>query len=148
MFLATKRNITELLERDGIKELHGVQAISWFNAQYDEATIPVTPVIFIEFPEPIDFAQLTKNDKETKLKIILHIVTKAVADQMGNIPDEIIEIHEAIARESLKILEGQRISIGEEFEPARLIHTMTSFYQRYKGYMITFIGFSVDILVK
>ena len=62
-----------------------------------ESTIANTPRVFIEFPDAVPFAQVSKDMRRAPLKVRLHVVTQAMPDASGAIKDTTAQAHEATA---------------------------------------------------
>ena len=114
-----------------------IKAIEWYNVQY-ESTIVSTPRVFIEFPEPLKFDQLSKDARRTPVKVRLHVVSQAVTGQDGQISDDIVEDHEAVATMVYNAIEGFRL---ETQGLASLHLSAWQHWHRYKGWLVTFVEF-------
>ena len=126
--------------KDKLATIAGIKAIQWFNAQYD-GIIHTQPVIFIEFPDKLNFEKLTKTDRKAQIVIRIHLVSSAVADAGNCIPDDIIEAHENLGHLVIEKLENVPVAFQAGFT-RELEHTGWQHYHKYKGWMITFIEFT------
>jgi len=126
--------------RTKLTPIPGIKAVQWFNAQYD-GIIHTQPIVFIEFPDMLKIEKLTKTDRRTPIVIRIHLVSAAVADAGNSIPDEVIEAHENLGHLVIEKLENIPIVFQAGFT-RELEHTGWQHYQKYKGWMITFIEFT------
>lgn len=111
--------------------------IQWFNNQY-EGVIHVSPSLFIEF-RGLDFNRTTKQAQTTPISIRLHVVSEVMSESDGEIRDEDVAAHEAIARKVAEALEEVRLPFEEgETRPLRLASWTHN--HKYYGWMVTLVG--------
>lgn len=128
------------------QHLKGLQTpidVQWFNAQY-EGTIYKTPVIFVEFPDRLDIEQAVKSSSRASLMVRLHLVTQAITSTDGTVTDATVIEHE---KQSTMVADClQSLSITFNANPARpLSLSGWQHYQKWKGWMVTFIEFSTKV---
>jgi len=131
---------SHLNEQDTTGKIKGIE---WYNVQY-ESTIACTPRIFVEFPEALVIDPISKDTKRTPVKIRLHVVTQALTDTDGTIPDSIVDNHEEIATWVKDTIDHftPPPSTGSGIVPCK--HMNLSGWQhwhKYKGWMVTFVEF-------
>lgn len=131
--------------RAKLSTISEIKAVQWFNAQYD-GIIHIQPVIFVEFPEKLQFEKLTKTERKTPITIRLHLVSSAIADAGNNIADETIEKHESIGHDIVNALENIPVAFLDG-QTRYLEFSAWQHYQKYKGWMITFIEFTTRAII-
>ena len=132
---------SEITAADRDSEIKGVE---WYNVQY-EGSIASTPRVFIEFPEAIQFAMVSKDLRRGPLKLRLHVVTQAISGADGTIADTTAQDHEDIA-----YLVFQAI---DKFTPLKASIALTSplqfttwqHFHKHKGWMVTFVEFDCKL---
>lgn len=132
LYTIIKERLNSVSIEVGKDELKPAQ---WFNMQYDGA-IPLTPLPLIEFPEKINKELTSKESGKLPFVAHVHIVTKADADQEGNILDSLAELHEYYANAVNNHLDWFK---PEGFE--HLEQTTWQHWHKYKGWMVTVIGY-------
>ena len=90
----------------GVASLEGVE---WFNAQYD-GTILKAPVAFVEFPEPVNIEEASKNLTRTEITVRIHVVSKVLTKIDNMVPDQAVIDHEAIAVAVRNLLRGYTLT--------------------------------------
>jgi len=115
----------------------GVNAIQWFNMQYD-ATITQTTAILIEFPEKIPFPRADNKQKSGQIIVRIHVVRQFISDADGSVPDSIVAEHDQLA-------EAVRTAL-ERFHPADNCTGTLQFagwqpWQKQKGMMLSLLDF-------
>ncbi len=139
IYTAVKTQITAADEDSEIK------GIEWYNVQY-EGSIANTPRVFIEFPESIQFAMVSKDLRRAPLKLRLHVLTQAISGADGVIADTTAEDHEDIA-----YLVFQAI---DKYTPLKATIALTSplqltawqHFHKHKGWMVTFVEFEGKVV--
>lgn len=116
-----------------------LKAVQWFNMQY-ETTITQSPVAFIEFPDNSAAEQVSKDLTRVPVTIRVHVVSKVLSGADGSVPDTAIEQAEALAASVRSALTGLKPSAGK---PLRF--TGWRHWQRYQGFMITYVEFGTAI---
>ena len=113
-----------------------LKATQWFNMQYD-GTIAISPVAFVEFPDdnPVDHA--SKEASRLPYRVRIHVVSKVVSGQDGQVPDLAIQQNENLAVSIKDALSGISISGGTPLKYVSWKH-----WQRMNGFMITFVDFT------
>ena len=122
-----------------LKTVAGLKATQWFNMQY-EATIAQSPVAFVEFPEDNPTDHASKDVTRLPFRVRIHVVTKVIAGQDGQVPDIAIQQNETLAlaiKTALKTLKPAGCT------PLRFSGLKT--WQRMNGFMITFVDFTARI---
>jgi hypothetical protein len=125
----------QLTTADGEAVLKGIE---WYNVQY-EATIATTPRVFVEFPDLLQFAQLSKDARRAPVKVRLHVVTQAIPTADGVIDDATAQAHEAVAEMVYGAIDG--------YKPTGLSSLQLTGWQhwhKYKGWMVTFVEFTAN----
>ena len=111
--------------------------IQWFNNQY-EGVIHAIPALFVEFGE-LSFSHVTKTAQTTPISIRLHVVSEVMSESDGEIRDEDVAAHEAIARKVLQAMEEVRLPFeGGETRPIRLASWTHN--HKYYGWMVTLLA--------
>lgn len=108
----------------------------WYNVQYEETMINESGV-FVEFPEPLKFDELTSDVRRAVVLIRLHIYSKALRTTDG-ISDSQVQAHEAVALQAKDLLNGW---MPDNAELTRLKFKNWQHWHRWKGWMVTFIEF-------
>jgi hypothetical protein len=108
----------------------------WYNVQYEETMINESG-IFVEFPEPLKFAGVSKDLRRAQVKIRLHIYSKALRTTDG-ISDLTVDAHEGIAEDVRDLLDGWKPG---GIDCNRLEFTGWQHWHRYRGWMVTFVEF-------
>lgn len=124
----------QLIAEDENSTLKGIE---WYNVQY-ESTIASTPRIFVEFPEPLVIDAISKDARRTGIKIRLHVVTQALTETDGAIPDSVVTAHELTATMVKNAI--------DHFTPAdgctrQMNLSAWQHFHKYKGWMVTFVEF-------
>jgi len=124
----------QLTDNDTASKLKGIE---WYNVQYD-STIANTPRIFIEFPEPLNFEAISREARRSKIRIRLHVVSQAITENDGTIPDTVGDEHEDVALWAQGVVDG--------FTPAdgscqRITFNTWQHWHKYRGWMVTFLEF-------
>lgn len=139
IFKAVKDRITAKDTENTIK------GIEWYNVQY-EGSITTTPRIFIEFPDKIPFNPQSKEITRGEPVLRIHLVTKTLSDTKGAVNDSSAEDHDALADTILGWLRGFLPVDSENNELCRKLRLNGwQHWHKYKGYMITFIDFTLKI---
>lgn len=110
--------------------------VQWFNMQY-EGQMPYERGYFIEFPDQLDFEQISKDAQRSDLRVRIHAYTKVAGDTDG-IPDSAVDEHETFALAAKDKLKG--------FKPTDKT-TLLRFrgwkhHHKWKGWMVTFVDFT------
>lgn len=113
-----------------------LKAVQWFNMQY-EATITQSPVAFVEFPDDSPADHASKDLTRLPVSIRVHVVSKVISSADGTIPDTAIQQAEALAASVRTALTGLK---PPECKPLRF--TGWRHWQRYQGFMITYVDFA------
>jgi hypothetical protein len=122
-----------------IETIADVQAVQWYNAQY-EGTIYATPVVFIEFPNRMPLQQIAGPSLRGDFAVRVHIVCASQALQDNSISDETIATHEAIAENVLSVLQGKQLPMGAG-QTTSLTPRGWQHHHAYRGFMVTFVDF-------
>lgn len=130
--------------RGHIETITEIQAIQWYNAQY-EGVIYASPVVFVEFPSRIPLEQVTGGNFRANFAVRIHIVSASQAIQDNSIMDETIMGHEAIAEKVLKILQGKQLPMGAG-RSTSLVPCGWQHYHAYRGFMVTFVEFEASAM--
>lgn len=141
MLYETFNSVRTLLS--GITALKSVQ---WYNAQY-EGTIYVSPVSFIEFPDRIPFEPIAGTICRADFALRIHIVSVVTAGQDSSIPDNLIQEHEAIAEQTMALLQGKQLQMKEN-RTTSLSPTGWQHWHKYKGWMVTFVDFKATAILE
>jgi hypothetical protein len=125
---------------DAVDTANTIKGVEWYNAQY-EGTIANTPRVFIEFPDPLNFEQLSKDARRSELLVRLHVVTQAMAATDGAVPDTQAQAHETTALLVLGAIDGfTPLKTGAKLT-TRLELTGWQHFHKHKGWMVTFVEF-------
>lgn len=116
-----------------------LKAVQWFNMQY-EATITQSPVAFIEFPDDSPADHASKDLTRLPVAIRVHVVSKVISSADGSVPDTAIQQAEALAASVRATLTGFRPA---ECKPLRF--TGWRHWQRFNGFMITYVDFTTTL---
>lgn len=114
----------------------------WYNVQYEE-TIINNDGLFVEFPERLPFAGVSKDMRRAPVKIRMHIYSKALRTSDG-IPEATVQAHEALALQLKGLLDGWTPA---GTKASRLKFTDWHHWHRYKGWMVTFVEFDAKIVL-
>ena len=88
-----------------LQAIEGLKATTWFNGQ-DEEKIPASPVVMIQFPEPVPLESLARNQQKGPIRIRVTVFTKLITGQSGNIEPERMNLHEDITDQVYAKLHG------------------------------------------
>ena len=122
-----------------LSAVSGLKATQWFNMQY-EATIAQSPVAFVEFPEDNPTDHASKDVTRLPFRVRIHVVTKVIAGQDGQVPDIAISQNENLAL-SVRVTLWHLKANG--CTPLQFAGLKT--WQRMNGFMITFVDFTARI---
>jgi len=90
-------------------QVAALTGVEWFNAQYD-GTILKTPVCYIEFPEPINPEEVSKDLQRATITVRLHTVSKVITKIDNTVPDQAVIDHETIAIAVRDCMRGQLLT--------------------------------------
>lgn len=108
----------------------------WYNVQYEETMINESG-LFVEFPEPLKFDDLTSDARRANVLIRIHFYSKALRTHDG-IADSQVQAHETVALQVKDLLDGW---LPEGAALTRLKFRNWQHWHRWKGWMVTFIEF-------
>ncbi len=134
MFYAIYKTI-----QTALNTVSGLKGTQWFNMQY-EATITQSPVAFVEFPEDNPTDHASKDVTRLPFRVRIHVVTKVIGGQDGQVPDIAIQQNEVLAMSVKDALKNIKLA---DCTPLRFVGFKT--WQRLNGFMITFIDFTSKI---
>ncbi|PKQ69381.1 hypothetical protein BZG01_00135 [Labilibaculum manganireducens] len=112
----------------------------WYNVQYEQAGWAFNAGFFVEFPDALQFDDISKMKRRSPLKIRVHVYNQNVQTTEG-ISDSDIDAHEAMALQVLNILDLHIPTLDGEEITSKLIFRGWQHWHRYQGWMITFIDF-------
>ena len=122
-----------------LSAVSGLKATQWFNMQY-EATIAVSPIAFVEFPDDNPTDHASKDNTRLPFKVRIHVVTKVISGQDGQVPDVAISQNETLAMAVKNALAGLKPS-----GCTSLRFSGFKTWQRQNGFMITFVDLTSRI---
>lgn len=117
-----------------------IKGVEWYNVQY-ESTIPNTPRVFVEFPDRLNFDQLSKDARRADMTVRLHVVSQAMAATDGTVPDSQAQAHETTALLVKEAVENFTPEKTGAKLTTRLQLTGWQHFHKHKGWMVTFVEF-------
>lgn len=108
----------------------------WYNVQYEE-TIISDKGLFVEFPDPLVFDDISKDGTRATVRVRVHIYSKALRTTDG-IPDAAVAGHETTALAVKDLLQNWDSAIDGL---TRLRFRQWQHWHRYRGWMVTFVEF-------
>lgn len=117
----------------------------WFNVQYENQGWAFTQGFFVEFPNAMQFDDISKMKRRSDLKIRIHIYKKDIQTTDG-VTDQAVVNHENIASQVLDQLDQYILMKGEEQLCTKLIFRGWQHYHRFNGWMVTFVEFDAKKL--
>jgi len=113
----------------------------WYNVQYEQTGWAFRMGFFVEFPEPLQFDDISKMKRRSNLKIRVHAYTQNIVTTGEGITDAEVEEHEAFALQALDILDQHIPKSNDENLTTKLIFRGWQHWHRYQGWMITMLEF-------
>ncbi|RKE02320.1 hypothetical protein [Marinifilum flexuosum] len=119
----------------------------WYNVQYEEAGWPFRVGFFIEFPDKLQFDDISKMKRRAPVRIRVHVYTQNILKNGEGIPDAEVDAHEAVASEVQDMLDQHIPQREGENLTDKLILRGWQHWHRYKGWMITMLDFECKKLL-
>ncbi len=149
--------------RRGIMDLAVVENVDWFNGY--EAVQLHEVGCFVEFPDEINFEEISKSDTRADLRVRVHIYTKVLRDVDGYIPQAEGEAHDTLAllvrdqlrNKALAVADGDFYALNFDEDdfyvfdetPEQLCKRLRfagwRHWHYYKGYMITWVDYMTKV---
>ena len=123
-------------------QLNGVatnENTQWFNMQYD-GVMHYANGCFIEFPDALQFDDISKSTKQAPLKIRVHVYSKVISTHDG-VEDTSAQAHETFA-EAVKTALDKFTPESEGSALSTLMHFRGwQHWHKWKGWMVTYVDF-------
>ena len=115
-----------------------VKLIEYFNDQY-AGVLHTSPVLFIEFPQPLEFETRSKDEQQAAFTVRVHTVTKVMHNADKSIDETGLDKHFGICNDVFIRLQGFR---AEDTANKRLIfnslaRTRFEHHQEMQGFMVS-----------
>lgn len=122
-------------------QITGINSVEWFNNQY-EGTILNDKVVWIEFPEPVVPAEVSKDMQRADLRIRLHVVSRVLQRVDSTIADTEIIGHETMSTHVLEALRATQLTNDDgNLITTKLRWALWQHFHKYEGWMVTWIEF-------
>lgn len=129
-----------------VEIVNNVENIQWYNAQYEQAGWPFSAGLFVEFPDALQFDDISKMKRRSSLKIRIHVYHQNLQTTEG-ILDSDVENHESTAFNVLSHVDNFEPWLAGQQLSTKLIFRGWQHWHRYKGWMITFVDFECKKLL-
>lgn len=107
-----------------------------------ENVIHVEPIAYIEFTDPVEIRDISKESERISLSLRVHVVSKVYSDVDGAIKDTAIEDHDEIADSVLASLSGFTPAVtGEKWTMIRAGSFQV--VPDHSGWLVTQVNFTV-----
>lgn len=124
-----------------LNSIETAENTQWFNMQYENKGWVFQHGFFVEFPNQLDFEQISKQAAESPLRVRIHAYSKFIQTQEG-VSDSEVLAHETLALAAKTALKG--------FKPTntttRMKFTGWRHWHRLNGWMVTYIEFDAKYM--
>lgn len=121
-------------------QVSALKDVQLYNNNF-ENVIHVEPLGYIEFPDPVEIREISKESDRATLNFRVYLVSKVYSDIDGAISDGAIENHDDIADDIMEALSGYTpVITGEKWSMIR-----AGYFQvvpDHYGWLVTQINFS------
>ncbi|OQY03232.1 MAG: hypothetical protein B6I20_05495 [Bacteroidetes bacterium 4572_117] len=117
-----------------------MKQIEYFNDQYS-GVLHTAPVLFIEFPDALQFETLDKTTQQALFKVRIHAVGKVMHKADKSISESSLETHFGICNDIWLRLQGFRAEDSGKMTFNSLARTTFEHHQELSGFMVTYQDF-------
>lgn len=121
-------------------DIPNIKHIDYFNDQYS-GVLHTAPVLFVEFPEALQFETMGKEMQQALLKVRIHAVSKVMHNADKSISESSLETHFTICNNIWERLQGFRADDGAKTVFNSLARTTFEHHQELEGFMVTYQDF-------
>lgn len=115
-----------------------IKLIDWFNDQYSNGIIHITPAVFVEFPVPMRFKTNREQFQQSDFTVRIHLANVAIADASKRIQRSVLAEHETVVQEIYRALHGCWAMLTPELKLFdSLDRTAYQHHQYMQGFLVT-----------
>jgi len=134
IYKAIKDRITE--------QISEFRSVEKYVGQLD-GTIHAEPACYIQFPDPIDVTEISKQTSRNPITIKVHVVSKAMRDTDSVVDDVQVRAHDALSAKIITELAAFQLTKSDAALCTKMLYKQYEESTEYPGWLVTWLIFTV-----